>query len=140
MVIDQQYMYKLLIYTSIIGAGIDFHLDHFDTMFVFADCRSCSVDGHFQMIGRIRKLKQKRIFYTLYTQNYTFDVSEKVIKWKILERAKAQDGNLDKYLPEGAVSRVNNTCSFSWIPKDDIWFQSYIKLEQKRLINMKDIF
>ena len=129
--------FDYIIYTSIIGAGIDFHVEHFDTMFVFGDCRSCSVDGHFQMIGRIRKIKQKILFYTLYTQKYNFSTDKKSILWKIMKQAGEQNKCLDKYLPEGEMAKIPNTNGFSWLPKRDEWFDGYISLEHNRLTNQK---
>lgn len=56
--------YDVVLYSPTIESGVDFSAEHFDKMFVIQICghKTCSPRACFQMIGRIRKLKSKRIF------------------------------------------------------------------------------
>ena len=59
--------YQVVMYTSCISEGIDFHQDHFEWQFVFAHSMVNHVRQIKQMIGRIRKIKH--IFYYIKPYN-----------------------------------------------------------------------
>jgi len=53
--------YDILIYTSTVGAGIDFNIPHFDSMFAYISGKSNSPRLLLQLFGRIRKLENPNI-------------------------------------------------------------------------------
>lgn len=54
--------YDAVLYTSVVGAGLDIQSEGYDHCFVFADGASCSVPSVRQMMDRFRKLKEKHIY------------------------------------------------------------------------------
>lgn len=51
----------LLIYSPVIGAGLDFNLDHFDVAFLFCTDHSTGVRQSFQQLNRVRKLRDNAV-------------------------------------------------------------------------------
>lgn len=58
------YNYDVIIYTSSVNVGIDIHVEHFDYIFAFCNNRSVTPREMGQMIGRVRKVIQKQIYYS----------------------------------------------------------------------------
>jgi len=52
---------RVVIYTPTIEAGIDFNIEHFHRMFIFASSSSTSQRSLIQMLGRVRKLENRDI-------------------------------------------------------------------------------
>lgn len=128
--------YDYIIYTSVIGAGIDFHVPHFDKIFVFADFRGCSVNDHFQMIGRIRKIKDNEVFVTMLTKNMKFSTRCKDIHWNITYGGRIQNKYMLKHLIDFKHHWSKDGLSI-WIPDNTSWYRSFIKLRQKRMLSQK---
>lgn len=59
--------YRFVIITSTITNGIDFTQKHFDAIFCFGDSRTCTVRDTWQMIGRVRFVRQGYLFYSHHT-------------------------------------------------------------------------
>lgn len=56
----------LLIYTSRITVGVNFDLKGFDELFVYGSSWSCNVRDVFQSTMRVRYIKEKAMYYSLY--------------------------------------------------------------------------
>lgn len=67
--------YKVLIYTSIIGSGIDFNMKHFHALFSFGDFKCTDVRNLFQAENRVRYLEDRIIYFChhSYECNYSLD-------------------------------------------------------------------
>lgn len=88
--------YQCVIITSTITNGINFHVEHFDNMFVFGDCRCGPVRDLKQMMGRIRKLKLGYIFANVIAYKYKYPISYEAIKKGIVNRKTQYIETLDE--------------------------------------------
>jgi hypothetical protein len=67
---------NILIYTSTVGAGIDFNKSHFSNMFCYISGKSNSPRMLLQMMGRIRKLEDNNIYTVADTRTINLDLSK----------------------------------------------------------------
>jgi len=67
---------NILIYTSTVGAGIDFNKNHFSNMFCYISGKSNSPRLLLQMMGRIRKLEDNDIYAVADVRNINLDLSK----------------------------------------------------------------
>lgn len=133
--------FDYMIYTSIIGAGIDFHKEHFDTMFIFANDNVCLVSDYFQMLNRIRNVKDQEVYYHLKTKKYKFTATKKAVEDKIYETLNGQDNSLITVVKDFVINKQvvlnSETKLMSWVPTRDIWYDTFIKLRVKEGQNKK---
>lgn len=110
--------YDIIMYTPCITAGISFEVDHFDYLFGYFTNQSCDIYSLYQMLYRVRNLKQ----HTVYILFDILSTNDNVVidKNDILEEIKY---------------------SFKYLYNDAINFKmSYHNNETINIINDKDIF
>ena len=103
-------VYQIVIYTSVIEAGIDFNVpEYFDTMYCFISLGSTTPRSFMQMTGRIRSLKDNTI--SVYYEKQMSHTSENAYIPYLaeIERHIATNMNSGKiditYLPDGTMKR-----------------------------------
>lgn len=81
--------FNIVIYTPVIEAGVDYNVEHFDKLYIVMSSNSTSQRGLFQMINRIRKIKQNTLHVYLndiyavtnnYRNRYTIEEVEAYYK------------------------------------------------------------
>ena len=92
--------YQCVIITSTITNGVNFHVEHFDSMFVFGDCRCGPVRDLKQMMGRVRKLRTGYIFSNVVSYKYKFPTSYEAIKKSIINRKIQYVETLDRLVDD----------------------------------------
>lgn len=116
-------MYDIIIYTPCITAGISFEIDHFDYLFGYFTNQSCDIYSLYQMLYRVRNLKQHTI-YILFDILLTND-SVVVDKADILEEIKYSF----KYLYHNTFNfkmNYNNNETSNIIDDNDIFFNLWL--------------
>jgi hypothetical protein len=115
--------YDIIMYTPCITAGISFEMDHFDYLFGYFTNQSCDIYSLYQMLYRVRNLKQNKI-YILFDILSTND-NVVMDKADILEEIKYSF----KYLYHDALNfkiNYNNNETTNIIDEKDIFFNLWL--------------
>ena len=122
---------KVLMYTSTISSGVNIHIKQFDKMFVYITPKSNHARDIKQMIGRIRNLNCKEIYYFIAPQvGYKPDTYEKV-KLCINNNLSVTNMNSKEVVYDFISStdihrkRIQNTYKF--YIKENIWIHLAIQ-------------
>jgi len=97
------YGLDLLMYTSTITVGVNFDLEYFDELYMYSSCKSSTVRDNFQSSMRVRYIKDKVMYYQVYTDLFglgenvvdDIDTVEQIIKNKV-----SLEDELDKQLAD----------------------------------------
>lgn len=82
---------RVVIYNSVVGAGISFDDPHFDRLFMFCSSRGPCTRDMMQLKSRIRRFKNPEMIYTMRNVNFvSFPTRIDEIRRQILDRAHAE--------------------------------------------------
>ena len=94
--------YRFVVITSTITNGIDFTQKHFDAIFCFGDSRTCTVRDTWQMIGRVRFVRQGYLFYSHFTRGDKKPTKYQTIKQIIINKVKSSH-SVENELKNGGI-------------------------------------
>lgn len=121
--------YDVIIYTPTVSAGISFEAEHFDMLFAFFTDASCTVETCFQMLGRIRNIKSKKLYICLEAKGNALPTDIENIKKNIYESRE----NLFKNIGD-------NLLTFEYGPAGEMIYNEtnyfYLWLENTRIRNL----
>jgi late competence protein required for DNA uptake (superfamily II DNA/RNA helicase) len=130
---------RLLMYTSTISNGIDFTAHHFDTMFVFGSAGSNSVREVKQMMGRVRNLRDREVYFHLILNMPGYlqpgpSVSSKIRQHYINQLATNTE-TARRHLNDREYDiLVGADQQFRWVLKDSIW--TWLRFENEAEVNL----
>lgn len=110
--------FRCLIYTSTIGPGVDFNVEHFDYKYCFATSRSNCVREVFQMIGRVRTTTTEELHYNISDVRY----NRPIRKDQIIAKYNAYMNSVND-ISKDIISEMSNDMkskSGSNLPKSSI--------------------
>jgi hypothetical protein len=116
-------LYDVIMYTPCITAGISFEMDHFDYLFGYFTNQSCDIYSLYQMLYRVRNLKQN----TIYMLFDILSINDNIVidRTDILEEIKYSF----KYLYNDAFNfkmNFNNNETINVIDENDIFFNLWL--------------
>ena len=105
----------ILIYTPTLTAGVSFEREHFDSLFGYFTDRSCGAQSCIQMMGRIRNIKNHRMYICLKTSDGSFPETreEMVMCLRLRKNAIASSGDMPEieFTREGLPTIPDNDYS-----------------------------
>ena len=120
--------YKILIYTSIVGPGLDFNiLDHFSYRFEFGNYSTNTVREFIQMTNRVRHLKENTVYFCHNSCNGTKSVD----KYQLLKQ-------LNNYIITS--KRLNKTIftTSDLMSQDEVYYDQITRLMKSKTIRTLD--
>lgn len=120
-----------LFYTGSLGSGVDINVEHFDTMFVFVHPKSNCARDVKQMIGRFRRLRNKRVVLLIAPQDgYKPDTRDAVIYY-INNHLNISNNNakdiIERFISPTDINRVAIQGKYRFFINHNRWTENYIQ-------------
>jgi len=130
--VHENMKHDLLIYTPTLSAGISFELEHYDIMFARfsnkgADCYTC-----FQMLGRIRAIKQNRIVMYYKKSSFCNYVTNEGALLRIVARSDDLVSEVTKFKKINYVRAPSGEITLDKNPWAELSIQNQLVLNKSR--------
>ena len=141
--------YQVVMITSTITNGVDFHKLHFHKSFVFGNSSTTHVRDFKQMIGRVRHLKEKELHYFNDCISYTLPITFENVKNEIEGYLNETNRNMNKYLTAPQLAYLSHkfslkidesTKTFNYVLDDSDFFVRLFILNQMEVNASRNSF
>lgn len=104
---NEKWDVRFLAYNTSVGPGASFDLDHFDTMYAVVSTNSCIPQDFYQLICRIRKLKESKVAVLIMAVESGNVPSKEELKLAKLKNITSFHNLQSGYRPRLSVLQVN---------------------------------
>ncbi len=97
---NEKWNVRFLAYNNAVGAGQSFDLSHFHSMFAVISSISCNPQSFYQLICRIRKLKESVVNVLIIHAEYPIPFTKEQLKLKKLNNIVKFHAKQDEFVPK----------------------------------------
>jgi hypothetical protein len=133
---NEKWNVRFLAYNNAVGAGQSFDLSHFHSMYAVVSAVSCSPQSFYQLICRIRKLKESVVNLLVIQSDHPQPVSKEELKMQKLKNIVKFHSKQDEFVPRLTLYRSLPTENIR-LDICDVDYKILRVLSAERLLKLK---